>query len=336
MRDHHQTACEIVGISAAVPNNRHSLGLNLQRTGGQTGESIASLTGIREQRRATPEHTVEGLAIGAIETLFSKLDWAGETVDVVIFGTQTSSRHLPGASSQVLAALDFGKGTVSFDYNLGCSAFPYGYWLVSKILDNSSAKRALLITGDVLTKMVDSENPQLAPLFGDAVTVTAIEKGSVSRPTAWSLGSDGRNAELIRSRDEKESLSDDQLLMDGPGVFAFGLREVPQSVSAFLEELRAEPNDIDWWVFHQANQMLLNRLRLKTGVSADKFLFGLERWGNTSGASIPMALIENRQLFQARKQATTLGLVGFGVGLSWASGLAFLGSRAVLIEPVDV
>lgn len=216
-------------------------------------------------------------------------------------------------------------GIIAFDVNLGCSAYPYGLWLAMMMVSNGAARRALLAVGDTSSRVVDPADRATALLFGDAGTVTAIEASADPGSAAFVLGSDGRGAENLiipqgafRSADHHSSNDPQKLFMDGGEIFTFTLQSVPPLVADTLALAGTSIDDYDAFLFHQANAFMIRHLAKKSKLPPDKVPMNIDRYGNTSSATIPLLIADDLAPI-LRQRELHLAMFGFGVGYSWAS-----------------
>lgn len=329
------TSASIVGIAVAVPGNVRTVEEDFPTLNPEELRKLVTSTGI-VSRHVTESLATEDLAVQAVRSLIDELGWEDHSIDVLIVGTQTSSRHLPGSSSLIAAEFNFENLRVCFDYNLGCSAYPYGIYLTNSFLNDLGLRRAVLVTGDTLTTLIPRDDRALSPLFGDAVAATAIEISGSPQPSEWVFGSDARGHNFISSEPTKKALKEDVLRMEGPQVFGFGLREVPAAVHQLVNKSQFQKSDLDYWAFHQANKLLIERISFKLDLDPKKVLTSSALFGNTSGASIPLLLHENSGALKFRSDKASIAIVGFGVGLSWAAGIISISAECMFPRIVEV
>lgn len=295
-------------------------------------DEIGKLTGVVTRRVATENQTTSDLAEVAARALMADLTWDAETVDAIVFVSQTPDYRLPATACALQSRLQLGTHCAAFDVNLGCSGYVYGLWLASRLIDGHAVKRVLLLAGDTSSKLVNPEDRATALLFGDAGTATALEFDPAVLPTAYVLGTDGRGEKnlIIPKSTYRDSggtdggLPDshpDYLYMNGPEVFNFTIRSVPMMVDALLQSSGKTEQDIRCALFHQANAFMLKHIAKKLKLPAGKFPLNIDRFGNTSSATIPllMCTLEDKTLLQG-----DVVMAGFGVGYSWAAALVSL------------
>jgi len=268
--------------------------------------------------------------MAAAERLMSDLSISPEDIDLVVFISQTPGYVLPATSCVIHERLGLPIACAAFDVNLGCSGYTYGVWMAGTLMAGSGARRALLLAGDTVSKICNPADRSVLPVFGDAGTATILESDPEAPEMAFAAGTDGRGAERLivpaggfrkRSPDEAEAeavRTEADLYMDGNEIFAFTIREVPRLIEQVHAESGWTIDDVDHYVFHQANDFMLDHLRRRMKVPAEKFVRGLRLYGNTSSASIPLAMTTELRA-QLTSEPKNLVLAGFGVGFSWAA-----------------
>lgn len=309
------------GVVAAVPANVEHVADLAATFGEEAARRIAEATGIEARHVAAPGQTLLDLARPAAALLLERLGWDASEVDALVVVTQTGERILPAAACVLQNALGMSKRAAAFDLNLGCSGFVYGLWNLASLFQTSEIRRALLIAGDVTSTLCGAGDRNVRPLFGDAVVATALERDPAAGPMCFALGSDGAGAPYLTAPREGH------LFMDGTQVFALTLREVPGNVLQVLQHAGWTMDDVSHVILHQANAMMLKRLGAKLGIPPERLVIALERFGNTSSASIPLAMV-TALAEPLRASPQNLLLSGFGVGWSW-------GSAAITCGPLD-
>ncbi len=315
----------IRGIASYLPERVLSnQDLALAYAGWDAGKSFAK-TGIRERHIAGPQECASDLAVAAALRLFEKGTCKPADIDFLLFCTQSPDYFLPATACLLQSRLGLPTACGALDVNQGCSGFVYALSLAKGLIESGAAERVLLITADTYSKYIAPEDRSTRALFGDgaaAVLVTAVEHEREALGP-FVFGTDGRGArELLvpgggmRNR----SASDCSLHMNGPEVFNFTIRTVPLAVAALLEKAAIELDQVNYFVFHQANRFMLDHLRQKLGIAADRFCLHLESCGNTVSSTIPMALESALERGTIQAGARVM-LVGFGVGFSWAAAM---------------
>jgi len=317
------------GIVACVPEGRETVEDLAARFGDEAAHKIAKATGI-EARHLVPKHQcTSDLAEAAARCLLDRMGWDPASVDLLVMVTQTQDYILPASGYLLHHRLGLGKGTAVLDLTLGCSGYVYGLWTAAAMLKAAGGKRALLIAGDTTSRVLDPNDRAVAPLFGDAATATALEIDTDAAPMSFALGSDGAGAPYLTVPGGalRQPDAPAHLFMDGTQVFAFTLREVPGNVRVALDLADWTMDTVDHLVLHQANAQMIRHLAQKLGATPAQTVLALAGFGNTSSASIPLALASD-VAGRLRAGSSRLLLSGFGVGWSW-------GSAAVTAGPLD-
>ncbi|MGH6953074.1 MAG: 3-oxoacyl-ACP synthase III family protein, partial [Alphaproteobacteria bacterium] len=279
---------------------------------------IREKLGIHERRVARPDESTADLCVEAAEAVLARARIEPESVDLLVVVTQTPDYILPHTSALVHQRLGLRKSSAAFDISLGCSGFVYGLAAVVPLMEAHGMKTGLLIAADEYSKVMDPNDRATAPLFGDAAAATLIGERPRYVAGKYSFGSDGsRHEALIIHGSGIKAEPRGYLQMNGRAVFNFMINEVPADVTACLELNGLSTEDIDCWVFHQANKYMLESLAERIGIPANRLVIDNADIGNTTAASIPIAL-ERRVLSDFSSPKRVL-ISGFGVGLSWAS-----------------
>lgn len=304
---------------------------------GWTEAKIVEKTGVRERRIAAEGETATDLGEAAVRKLFEQHGVAPQTIDMLVFCTQTPDYPLPGNANLLHARLGLRRDCGSFDYALGCAGYVYGLALVEGLIASGSASRVVLVTCDTYSKLIHPMDRSVRTLFGDAATATLIEAADRSEPALgpFVFGTDGTGARNLmvpvggarepRTTCAAEAAPDafgnirgpENLFMNGAEVLAFALKTVPEAARQLMARTQRTIDDYDLVVLHQASALLLDRLQRKLGVCDQRFARRLEDCGNTVSSTIPLAL--EPYLSRASPPRRAL-LVGFGVGYSWAAG----------------
>lgn len=285
-----------------------------------------------EYRRICPEwQCFSDLALVAAEKLLDDLQWSRDEIDALIVVTQSPDYLIPSTAIILQDRLGLSNATIAYDVNLGCSAYPFGLHLLGSMIVSGSIRKGLLLVGDKCAT-------EREPLFSDAGTATALEFHEGAPPIYFGLNSDGRGSKAIMlpvgghrepfefhhgiSSRDKHGLSHriDDLILDGPAVLSFSTLRVPVAVNELLHFAGKSVDDVDYFVFHQANRMINETIRKKLSLPSEKVPSTLHDFGNTSGASIPITM--TARIRDALEQPPKkILLSGFGVGLSWGTCL---------------
>lgn len=295
-----------------------------------TVEKIANKVGIKERHIVRENETAVDIAVKAAESLFIENNLSKDTIDFVLLCTQSPDYFLPSSACIVQEKLGLRTNIGALDYNLGCSGYIYGLSLAKGLVMANVANNVLLITAETYSKHIHNRDKGNRTIFGDAATATLISKDGKFEIGNFSLGTDGKGAENLivktgacRNPEKAKDLefdengnpiSSDFLYMNGAEIFNFTLAKVPPLVKDTLQKNNLLQENIDLFVFHQANKYMINFLRKKLKIDEDKFYIFLENVGNTVSSTIPIALCEAEK---ENKLKGNICLAGFGVGYSW-------------------
>jgi len=312
-------APRLAGLVSAIPDHVETEADLAARFGENATRRIVQATGIHSRPVAPPGQTTADLAEAAARRLLDGVGWDPASVGLIVVVTQTGDYPLPATACLLQHRLGLPTTAAAFDVNLGCSGYVYGLSIVSGLLAAGMAKRALLVAGDTTSHLIDAGDRSVAPLFGDAVAATALERAEGGGHIAFDLGTDGAGAPYLTSRTGGARQPGPACLqMDGTQVMAFSLRMVPRSIGAVLDLAGWAVPDVDRFVLHQANAMMLQALGRKIGAPADRVVIAVGERGNTSSASIPLALTDTIGAGPLSAESRWV-LCGFGVGWSWAT-----------------
>lgn len=289
---------------------------------------IVARTGIRERRFAAPDQASSDLGVIAAERALAEAGLPAEAIDMVIVATATPD-HLFPSTATLLAHRIGARNAGAYDLLAACSGFVYGLAQASALVEAGIARTVLVVGAEALSRLTDQTDRATCVIFADgagAAVVTAAAPDEVTGFLGFELGADGGGAEqlLIPAGGSRmpvamaEDPSDGYIRMNGTEVFRFATRVMVESTERLLAAAGLGIDDIDLVVAHQANSRILDHAAERLGVASDRVFSNIERYGNTSSASIPLALTEARD--QGRLAAgDLLLLVGFGGGLTWAS-----------------
>lgn len=332
MNGHTRAHGSIVGVVSAVPALRIT---NAQCPDPAAADEAAKMTGVLERRQVDLGQSARTLCTAAAVRLLDQLDWPRDTIDLLVYVTQTPEGAVPADAYRIAAELGLPTRCMVLQVNWSCSGYVYGLLTAMRLLD--LGKRALLLVGDATSTIVDPGDRATAPLFGDAGSATAIVGSTVEQ--RFVVGSDGSGFDsLIQARQR------DFLHMDGAAVFSFTLQQVPQLVNDVLA--MGEP---DYLLFHQANAFMLRHL-VKKAKLVDQFEpsqipTNISRFGNCSCASIPLLMCTEiapqlRREPVPGKEATwyfprRLAMYGFGAGWAYA-GASIQCDREMAVDLLEV
>jgi 3-oxoacyl-[acyl-carrier-protein] synthase III len=301
---------------------------------------IFQKTGIATRSVAAPGECASDLGVAAAKQLFESGACSSDQIDFLLFCTQSPDYFLPTTACIIQHRLGLGLNCGAIDFNQGCSGFVYGLGLAKSLVEAGTAHNVLLITAETYTKFINPKDLSVRTIFSDGAAATLI--GPVEAEAEligpFIFGTDGRGAQelivpaggLRRPRTPETELetadengnwrSEQNLYMNGPEIFNFTLKTVPGAVEQLLQKCGMSIDEVDYFVLHQANRFMLERLRKKLNIATEKFWLDMETCGNTVSSTIPIALET------AKKQGTIrsgdrVAVVGFGVGYSWAASM---------------
>ena len=308
-------------------------------------ERLEEKCGIYSRHVAAPDETAGDLGYEAAQKLLDRRLVPNDEIDFLLFCTQCPDYFLPTTACILQDRLGLKREIGALDFNLGCSGFVYGLFMAKQFVATGAARNVLLITAETYTKFINPADRSVRPLFGDGAAATLVGRvmdggrgGSIGE---FVLGTDGAGADklivpsgcarLPRSPETGQEFTDsagcvrsqDNLFMDGMALMNFAIRTVPPAIDALLEKAGLSKDDIDWFVYHQANEFMLRNLAGQSKIPWEKMVLCMEAIGNTVSASIPIALAEairSEQVLPGQQ----LALIGFGVGYSWAACTAKL------------
>ena len=299
-------------------------------------EKISSKTGIDCRHISAEDEFSSDMAVKAAEKLFEEHCLDRSEIDYLLLCTQSSDYFLPTTACILQDRLGLNTTIGALDFNLGCSGFVYGLSLAKGLIAGGMAKKVLLITSETYSKFIHPSDKSNKTIFGDAAAATLIssESGFCSLGE-FMFGTDGSGAENLivkqgglrfASKNDNEDVVDEygninndkNLYMNGAAIFNFTIESVPKLTNNILTKAKLDINDVDLFIYHQANRYMLNHLRKKLGIPENKFFISMAQTGNTVSSTIPIALYE-AQNQNKLADIKNVVLAGFGVGYSWAA-----------------
>ncbi len=265
--------------------------------------------GIVERRILQENENAIDLALEACNNLFEKENISRSSIDLLIYVTQNPEMLLPQNSSQLQHNLGLSTSTCAFDVNLGCSGYVYALSIAKALMLSENLKNALIVTCDCYSKIIDKANKDTASIFGDAATATWLTNPNIIGNSSFYTNGDGAK-HLCKKNDEF-------LYMNGRAIFNFMMTEVKPALEDCLNKNKLSFGEIDFFVFHQASQFLLETLTTRLGLDKDKVPICLKYTANTVSSTIPLVL--EKLSAKQKIENKTLLLSGFGVGLSSAT-----------------
>lgn len=313
---------------------------------------VIDSVGIRERRIAEAEVTASDLCLKAAQQLMERNHIDAESIDMLLFLSQTPDYKIPATAPILQHRLGLPKTTAALDLSLGCSGYVYALSTAFAYASVQGIDRVLLLVGETFSKIVDPRDKVNVPLYGDAGTATLVEKGEQWGSSVFMLHSDGEKAGAVRiekgayrhwpltaddlevrEQEEGNYRSAVEIYMDGMEVFNFALSVVPKSIKATLAEAGVEIGTVDRIVLHQANKFMTDFFIKKLKYPPEKVPYCLDRYGNTSSASVPLTLCSELSHVPSSELRQVI-LCGFGAGLSWGTVLTDL-SQTWISETVD-
>jgi 3-oxoacyl-[acyl-carrier-protein] synthase III len=314
---------EIKGIACAVPERIVNSEEYYDVFGEESVRKFINMTGVKTRHVATDEQCASDLCYVAAKGVMERLNWEASSIDALILITQTPDYAVPATACVLQYRLGLSEDCIAFDINLGCSAYVYGIWQAATMISTQNINRVLLLVGDTSNFGINPNDSATAMIFGDGGTATALEKteGKDIKYFLKTKGSGYKNimvpAGHARSRSQTATdTSEYELYMNGADVFNFTIIDVHKALTSFISDNSIDKNDVDMYVFHQANLFILKHLTKKLNIPMEKVPVSIDRYGNTSGESIPLTLVDALGEDQSEDTVKLL-LCGFGVGLSY-------------------
>ena len=298
-------------------------------------EKTINNIGIIERRIAAPDVMASDLCYKAAQQLMADNDIAPESIDVLLFMSQTPDYRIPATSCLLQHRLGLPRETMCFDISLGCSGYLFALSTAFAYASMEGINRVLLLDGETFSKIVNRRDKVDWPLYGDAGTATLIEKGDYGDST-FMLYTDGSGEDTLkihagmrnpitpescveREQEDGNIRSDLEVYMDGMDVFNFAISKVPKSIKQLLKETEKSVDDVDYLIFHQANRFMMDFFVKKLKMDPDRVPYCIHKYGNTSSASVPLTI--SSELCGKLDGNHTMLMRGFGAGLSWGSAL---------------
>lgn len=325
----------IKGISACVPAHvEENLTLPVFKEG--EAERVIAQTGIERKHTVENGTTVTDLCAAAFEKLIAELGWSRDSIEILILVSSAGDYITPPSANVLHGRLGLSEDCLCYDIRQGCPGWVVGMSTISSLMMTGNYRRAILLCGDSSTIMKSPYDKETRPLFGDAGTATALEYDEEAMPMYFQHGSRGKDFRAIMAHDgglrhpvtakslefvelgENISRRPIDSMMNGMDVFSFALSVAPKSVQSLMEKYHLSDEDVDCYLFHQANMYLNEKIRKKMKLDAAKVPYSLKDFGNTGPATIPLTLVTQCRDMYAGGHRNTLACA-FGVGLAWAS-----------------
>ena len=323
-------------IAASVPQNRVDIAAMAEDPNEDPKfiKAFIKKTGIAGKHQCDLNQTASDFSYTAAKQIESAGKYHPDEIGVLINVTQNPDYRTPSTALALHKRLGLNKNCMAFDVNLGCSGFTYGVSLAASLLKNSDAGKALVLVGDTQARSrkgldIGQRSSNTTLLFGDASSATLLEKTQGSSIKS-ALMSDGTGHKAISTPYNawKHPVGPESIPGDDIAVFNFAINEVPALLQDYLEKIGKRMDDYDDLILHQANMMIIKNIAKRVGVSMDKVPVSIDRFGNTSGASIPLTIVDKYGNCEEHKEIKML-TSGFGVGLSW-------GAMEIIINTDDI
>jgi len=294
--------------------------------------------GINSRHIAGKDETATDMAVEAAKPLVA--EYGEDSIDFVLFCTQSPDYFLPTSACVIQEQLGLSTNCGALDINLGCSGFVYGLSIAKGLLCSGTAESVLFIVSETYSKHLHPKDRTNRSIFGDAASATIISKDDAEKIGTFVLKTDGTGASKLIVKNgafrfpfsaDAEEISygagnvytDNHLYMNGPDIFSFTIENIPKLIDETLQKNKLEKEDIDLYIFHQANKFMLNTLRKLIKVPKEKFYINMNDTGNTVSATIPIAL-QNAISEGLVSSGSKVLIAGFGVGLSWGATIISL------------
>jgi 3-oxoacyl-[acyl-carrier-protein] synthase-3 len=309
----------LTAVGAALPTKKLE-NAELAERFGVTEDWIVARTGIQSRRVASEDDSVVSLAVTAGEHVLTAADVAPQQLDVVIIATCSSGRQIP-ANAPLVAAEIGARNAAAFDINGACSGFLFSLAQATALVDSGSARRVLVCGSDLLTRYADPDDRGSSILFGDGAGAALVEFfDGPSRLGPFNLRTDGSRASILGIPDGEPYLH-----MEGREVYRNAVEQMSASVTELLKDTSMSGDDVDLLVAHQANARILRAVADRLGFPMEKVLTNIAQVGNTSAASIPLALADAYESGTI-SDGDNIVLTAFGAGFTWGAGLVVWGT----------
>ncbi len=304
-----------------------------------SAEKIAGKIGIRNRHISALDETAGDMAVKAAKLLFAEYSIEPSSIDFILLCTQSPDYFLPTTACILQNQLNIPTTAGALDFNLGCSGYVYGLALAKGLIAGNIAKNVLLITSETYTKHIHNKDKGNRTIFGDAAAATLISTTGFAELSNFSLGTNGKGAEnlIIKTGglrcpqikndlfidEDNNPISSDHLFMNGSEIFSFTFDVVPDLLQDIYKKNSTVQDQVDLFIFHQANKYMLSFLRKKLNIEENKFYYFIENVGNTVSSTIPIAI---KEAINDKKLKGNVLIAGFGVGYSWGGTILRINS----------
>ena len=329
----------VTAIAACVPKNIiDNYNYNLDIWPEDEVKKVVSKVGVMERRFVDDKTCSSDLCFAAAEKLIADNSIDRNEIDLVLFLSQTPDYRMPATSILLQNRLGLPMSTMAFDISLGCSGFISALSIVYSMMQNKGFRKALLLNGETRSKVYSRKDRREAFIFGDAGVAALIERDDKFGESHFSLNSDGSRGDLImipgggyRNMSSVETLrekivdeygnirSDEHGRMNGADVFNFVIVEVPKDIKRLMESSGEDIQEMDYYVFHQANAFINNHIAKKLKLDKDRIPWTIQKYGNTSSVSVPLTIVSELKDKMGGKKKIMMS--AFGVGMAWATAI---------------
>jgi len=321
---------EITALACAVPEKWISVESLKNGENDATLDKFVKTTSVLGHYECGPRQTAADLAQTAARQVMEKNGVSLDEVGVLVYVTQYPDYRVPSTACVLQHRLGLSHDCMAFDVNLGCSGFVYGLNIVASLMTSGNAKYGLLLAGDTPSKGVRSDNSR--NLFGDGSVAALLKKTGNTLPMSFASRTDGSGYKAILrpyGYAKHPDRQDTEGVFNEIDVFNFAIAEAPALINEFLAEKNLTPADFDCLALHQANMMIMKQICKRTKFDKEKMLVSIDRFANTSAASIPLSFVK-KYGDQQEPQLLKALVCGYGVGLSWAVGIISIDAADIL------
>lgn len=304
---------DIIDVEFCLGSNKINLYKDFDSN---TKEKFTKKTGIPNVYHSNDDEDVISLSFKSIKKLFKKRKIDPKEIDLLIFVTQTNPFFLPSASAIIQNQLNLREDCICLDINLGCSGFIYALSIVNSYFINSNYSNALVVCSDTYSKFIDKNDKSTYLLFSDASSCTLLKKRKKD-PFNFILKTDGSGFDKLICANNLTNNKSSYLKMIGSDIYQFTMSEIPKIILEILKINKLDINHIDYFLFHQASQIVLESLIRKLDIHKEKVPTNYQIFGNTVSSTIPILIYD--MIANGNINNSKLCLSGFGVGLSWGS-----------------
>ncbi len=319
------TDIAVSAIASSIPSNKN---FDYKKVSGDNKRTL-DLIGVKNSYAVDKETTTLDLCLDAAKLLIKKMKVKTIDIEILIVVTQTPDYLMPSCSNIVHKNLNLSQNCLCFDINQGCSGYVYGLHNIISIMKINKLKKGLLLVGDTISKTIRKDDMSHKMLFGDAGTTTLLEYNKGEK-IFFQLGSDGNGHNKLMLKEsafKNNTKYKPEFYMDGKEVFLFAISSVPKLIKNLIKSSKKKFFDIHYFVFHQANKFMLSKIFDFLNIEEKKRLFSIEKYGNTSSASIPLTLCKFSSKLSSKNK--NILIAGFGAGFSYAAAILNLSNTKI-------